>query len=776
LIPAYGDQIRNLLAAAGMGREVPARVSLSDFVAGLKADGAAVEVADWLLDGRAWVNPETGRPRTYRSLTLPELRDLRRAVANLEHLSGRQQKVNVRGRLMNEDQAARDLIGAIAKHHDIKAPKSHGERLAEAGRKGVVSSILEAAGGYMSSIIKVETMVRTLDGHEINGLVWQMIYDPLNRAWEQAMTLSQDLFLERLKQITDQTVGPKALTAWRAEKVNVPGLPVMLTREQLVMAVLNMGNPQNLKSLMNYRLGENGETMTPAQLEAIKEALTKEQWDFVQAVWDFMDNEMYPRLNELTLRTKGVELEKVEAAPVKTKYGEYRGGYFPLRFDRSMSERADFYADTAESLRSDQSLYRQPNTQAGSTISRVGTTYQNLVPHLNFGVLLNSLNENIQDLTHREAVNDVWRLIRRPDVRQAIEGVLGENYWVQMKRWLQETAKPEPIGDPGAASLIRKLRRNTAMAAMGLKMSVAACQVTGIFQSVHTLGAYWTMVGLKEYYKNPARMGAVTKEIYGKSLALANRNKTSYDRDVHEALTLRNPLAENLRDKLTDAYFKPIAWMDQAVANPVWLGGYLKALKEGKSEAEAVSYADTILRVTQPTGAVKDQSRAQRGWGAGEWGKLLNMFSTFFSGTQNLIWEQYHQTAGAFGRGEYLKGTWQAGRAGIFLAVLPALFEFLVKNAGQPPEDEEDWKNVGQGVISYATGGLPVVKDLIGYFTGATYRFEPAPVQSTLTNLEGLVTGPKDLLSGEETRGAGRLALRNSGEGKRSTGMPRARS
>jgi len=299
-----------------------------------------------------------------------------------------------------------------------------------------------------------------------------------------------------------------------------------------------------------------------------------------------MDNEMYPLLNELTLRTKGIELEKVEAASVTTKYGEYRGGYFPLRFDRSMSERADIYADTAESLRSDQSLYRQPDTRASSTIARIGTTYKNLAPHLNFSVLFNSLNENIQDLTHREAVNDVWRLIRRPEIRQAIEGVLGENYWVQMKRWLKETAKPEPIGDPGASSLIRKLRRNTALGAMGLKVSVAACQATGIFQSVHKLGPYWTLVGLKEYYGNPANIMRLTDEIYAKSLALANRNKTSFDRDVHEALTLRNPLTANVRDKLTDIYFKPIAFLDQAVANPVWLGGYHKVLKEGRSEAE----------------------------------------------------------------------------------------------------------------------------------------------------------------------------------------------
>ncbi len=236
-----------------------------------------------------------------------------------------------------------------------------------------------------------------------------------------------------------------------------------------------------------------------------------------------------------------------------------------------------------------------------------------------------------------------------------------------------------------------------------------------------------------------------------------NRNRTSYDRDVHDVLSLRNPLAQTLKDKWVDKAFWPIGFLDQAVANPVWLGAYLKAVKEGKAEADAVYFADSIVRITQPTGAVKDLSRAQRGWGYGDAGKLLTMFSTFFSGTQNLLWEQFHETKGHFKDGEFLKGTYRAGRAVWFMAVLPALMEALIKEG--PPEDEDDLADIAKSVVSFTTGGMPVVKDAVSYWTGDSFRFRPAPVIDSMEAILKAPGGVTEMLGedGDAAKGFGQL-------------------
>ncbi len=747
VLPAYQIQIKNILAEMGLGTKTQAENSLADFVDQLEIDGAPVAVPDWIRNGQwpTWENGKrAGTRKTYRGLSYNQFLELKDAVANLEFLGRRQQKVNVEGRLVNEDDAARDLMGSIAAHHEIRPPKEHGEVLAESGKQGVVKGLLEGLGGYISSLIKTETMARRLDGGVIDGLAQRLIYKPINAAYGKAQALTDDLITGKLKAVVDSTIGAQALLKWRGEKVAGEGLKWVLTTEQRVLYALNCGNPQNLKALRNYRLGEDGAKLSDTQHQALLDSLTEEQWKFVQSVWDFMDHEMYPRLNELTLNTMGIPLRKVEAAPVRTKFGELRGGYFPLKFDRRMSERADRYADAKDVIRSSQGLYSKPNTRSGATIEREGTTYKDLVPMLSFDVLTRSLNDNIHDLTHREAVNDIWRILRRPQIREAIDGTLGDNYWVQIKRWLQEVAKPEQVGDPGGRNILRKVRSNVSTAAMALKVSVMLCQVTGVTQSIHKLGTYWTAVGMKEFYKNPM---AAAKLIYEKSPALKNRNKTSYDRDVHDVLSMRNPLAATLKEKWVDVAFKPIAVMDQAVANPVWLGAYLKAVKEGKAEADAVYFADSVVRVTQPTGAVKDLSRAQRGWGYGDAGKLLTMFSTFFSGTQNLIWEQYHETKRDFRQGNYLKGTAKAGRAAFFLAVLPALMETLIK--GGPPEDEEELADIGKGVVSFLIGGMPVVKDAVSYWMGDSFRFRPAPVLDAMESILNAPGGLAEMVSGE---------------------------
>ena len=759
ILPAYHRQIKNLLARAGLGKAVLVETSLADFVARLDADGAPVAVADWLVNG-AWPvwekGSRAGTNKSWRSLSYEQFQDLKNAVDNLVFLGRRQQLVNVGGRLTAEDKAANALLAGISAIHEIKAAKSQGQLLAESGQNaGLARGLLDAAGGYMASVIKVETMARRLDGGEIDGIAQKLIYKPVDLAWQKSLKLTEELIGGKLQAIVDQHIGQKTMLKWRSEKVIIPGLTQVLTREQVITAALNAGNTQNMRALRNYRLGEDGALLTTDQWQAVFDSLSEGEWHFVQAVWDFLDHDMFPLLNDLTLRTKGIPLAKVEAAPVRTKYGEFRGGYFPLSFDPRMSERGERYNDGPATGETG-TLHGNPNTTAKSTIERSGRSYKDLVPRLSFDVLTRSLTDNIHDLTHREAVNDVWRVIRRPEVRAAIDGVLGEKYWINIKRWLQEVARPEQVGDAGARKLLRTLRGNISASAMALKASVALCQVTGITQSIHKLGTYWTAQGLAAYYGHPTKLKMITDEMYAKSIELKRRNQGSYDRDIHDLLTTHNPLVKTFREHMTQKGFWAIAKLDQAVANPVWLGAYLKATKAlGKTEEEAIYYADTMVRITQPTGATKDLSRAQRGWGLGDGGKLLTMFQTFFNGTQNLIWEQFHETKGDFKTGHYLRGAYRSGRAGLLMAVLPALLEHLIKDG--PPDDEDDLSSIGKGIISYTTGGMPVVKDAVSYLIGDSYGFRPVPAVEGMTAVLNMPEGVADLVRGEGWKGAKKI-------------------
>jgi hypothetical protein len=93
--PDFHMQMKNILAAAGLGRPVEAGESLADFVARLAADGAPVDIAPGIVSGLIWEKPGKNgqvRRRTYRSLKYLEFSDLKDAIDNLAHM-GRRRKV-----------------------------------------------------------------------------------------------------------------------------------------------------------------------------------------------------------------------------------------------------------------------------------------------------------------------------------------------------------------------------------------------------------------------------------------------------------------------------------------------------------------------------------------------------------------------------------------------------------------------------------------------------------------------------------------------------------
>ncbi len=730
--PDVQQHIINLLNKAGFTakKTVPEK-DFQSFLNDLEANGQVLGVADWIRQG-AWPTwdkgPNVGKPKTFRSFSYNEFVDLKMAIDNLAFIGKRSQEINVDGLLRDEDEVATELEAHIEAHNEIKPAKTHADILTEQGDESGVKKVWEILKGYMPSLIKIETVTRRLDGFEINGLTQKLVFKPINDAYNRADAFTEEME-KALTENAQKTVGQKRINQWRGEKVIIDGLVSPITREQLICIALNAGNHQNRTAVMNLELAAGNKKLTPQHLRNILDHLTKEEWDFVQGIWDFLDNQTFPQLNELTLRTTGVPLVKVEAMPVKTKFGTYRGGYYPLKFDTKMSERADRQSkiEMGEEKGRFENLYSTKQTKARATIARVGTTYKNLAPELRLSVLSNSLKQNIHDLSHREAVSDVWRLIKNPKVKSKIIGAVGETYWQQMVHWLSEVTTPDVVGDGGARWFLRKARGNLSLAAMGFKVSTVLCQVSGITQSMEKLGAKWATAGFAEYLRNVTQFRETTNMIYEKSPELARRNSTSYDRDVHDMFSIRNPMAKTFGEKFQEAAFVPMRWADQLMANGIWLGGYLKAIKElNMAEGDAVAYANTMLRITQPSGSSHNLSRAQRGWGYGDAGKLLTMFQTFFSGTQNLIWEQFHKTAADYKKGDYVKGTVDAGRSALYLVVLPSVLDNLVKNG--EPEDEEELIDMAKGVVSFSAAGMPGFRDIVSFYTGDSYQFRPVPV------------------------------------------------
>ena len=383
--PDFHSQIKNILSAAGFsGQRMATEESLGDFVSLMQADGIPVDVAPDIINGTMWEKAgQNGqaRRRTYRSLSWLEFSDLRDAVENLDFLGRQAQTVRVDGLRQSESAVAAALINSIAAEHEIIDPESASEVQRERLATGTIEQAKlrwkkwrKRGTGLMPSTLKWQHMAYELDGQKLNGVAQRTFYSLIDQATNKELILTQQ-YMGRFKEIIESTVGAKAWQAWSAERIYFPEYGEFFSRAQVIAAALNSGNIQNLTALNNHTLFKG------RGAGALLKKMSSLEWDFVQSVWDFMDNEVFPELDSLTRRTKGVRLKKVEANPFDVTLADgsvksMRGGYYPLHFDkRGGSAPIAASRERTEELLSRPTLFNPQNIQASSTIARNGKDY-----------------------------------------------------------------------------------------------------------------------------------------------------------------------------------------------------------------------------------------------------------------------------------------------------------------------------------------------------------------------------------------------------------------
>ena len=624
----------------------------------------------------------------WRELTLDQLREIHDQAQMYAHLGKLKNKLIKAKENRDFEAVVETIVTEIGKNWGMKKvtpeeietmflEKTFGEKLGE------------FKASYLGSLTKVETYLRRLDGFKDLGPIWETIYLPVKQA--------SDVEYRRLTEITKELRGlfdpvKKTLTK---EKFRIPGVDQFLTRETVVMAAMNSGNEGNLKALQENRVYNWDE----AKINTILGNVKPEEWLLVRGVWDMFEKQ-YPDLAAVYKNLSGTTLKKVE------------GDYFPLVFDRKLSWIADRNATEKELRDFFQSIYTLPSVKTGSTIERVGGK---LPPKLKFSVIFEKLAEINHYITHAEAVRDVQKILADPRVRAAIEGapsgIGGPEAYREMMTWLQDVARQRSDPISAVESMVKTVRINTSVVAMGWKFSTAAVQFLGATNTIYKVGAGEFTKALAEFYTNRE---AMVEKIKGMSPELSGRSKV-FDRELRDAYNRIGLDQFRGSQAMKDSFFSLISLMDMAVAYPTWLSAYNKGMKDfAGEESKAIEYADMTTRMTQGTALVKDLAGIQRG---PELKKILSLFYTFFSAYHQLMSDawlkfKFDKTAGNFA--DFLKAWW-------WLTILPATIDYMMKER-EVPGPGEFIKNFLQMRLT----AYPVVRDIMGaVLTDYDYQFSP---------------------------------------------------
>lgn len=612
--------------------------------------------------------------------------------------------------------------------------------------------------GIFANLMKMEVFASEMDNAKADG-VWQRllvqrsteaanyrdemrdeVLNPIAEAYNALPTKTRDRMAERI------TIPEMP---WRSADPNDPrnGTPQIRTRWDVVGMALNLGTSSNLDKLARgYGISEQ------VAEEIVRRELTKEEWDFVQGVWDSL-NLLRPHIARVEREMTGVEPEWQEPREVDTPFGTLKGGYYPVKYDPAQSQQAEDYDNDAVA-----DLFGKRSgvaTSKGHTIAR--TDYAAPLLLSPEQVLFTHVEKIITRNAYAPWVRDVLKAVKQPSIRAAIDRKFGSEFRQQIEPWLRQQVREGIVNESGARfaeKFLRSARVNLTVVAMGLRWSTGLAQTIGLGNSIGRIGFNNVRRGMQRMLSNPSK---AAEFVFARSPEMERRNE-SMNRDVAEAFrqmrsarmsgssTLRK--AKAAQAKAQAFAFWHIGMIDRYVVSiPTWLGAYEKATREGMDDVKASAYADKMVRLSQGSGREKDLSAWQSNQ-TSEGLKFFTMFYTPFNVLLNTQWE----AGRAARRGDWRKAS---SLAFWFMIATPLLDAMLAGDTPWDDDDEEGWATwLARNVGFYQFAGIPIVRDATNYaerkMIGQFATFSPGPIGRIFDATEDAATLAWDATLGED--------------------------
>ena len=690
-------------------KEIERREDLHEWVKQQEELGLTPNIDPRLLTGKY-------APRQhYRDVPMEELRGLYDSIRSIEHLGRLKNRLLVAREQRNRQQAVDEMVASIeatspkgAKYKGIIETSTKGERRAAFWR------------GIAAAHRKLSSFIRQFDGFEAGGPAYNYIIRPLDERteWENEEKAKSTM---RLIKIWGR-YSAKEQRHNAGTKIYIPALGTSLTKAGMIAVALNWGNATNRQRLMGEEeKGGYGWNSTQIAGEGgILDHLDQRDWDFVQEIWDYFE-EFWPEIEAKEKRISGVAPEKVEAMPVETKFGMYRGGYYPIKYNRELDQ--DAFKHFADEIAADMKMgaYARAMTKHGFTKERVKGNVNSPV-RLDLGVIFEHINEVIHDLAFHEVLVDMGQYLNHPKFRKAINN----HYSNQVLTNIQDIMKDIAVGYIPATwegdRFIQHVQSGTTIAGIALNMGTVVLQPMGLTQGMKLIGTRWVFQGMARFFYGGHGMERGIKWIHGKSIMMKNRGE-HLNREIDEVKNKvqREHMVEGISGPIGETYFYMIVKAQMIADIPIWLGMYEKIMERGVKgkevdEATAIQMADRAVKESQASGNMMDLAKVQRG--APTW-KLFTTFYSFFSASYQLMHESWVKTK--------LTHPLSIGALAVdylLIVALPVAMETILRGVMLRGECDggDDMECVGQKLIqnqaAYMIGMYMGLRELSGVFQG----------------------------------------------------------
>lgn len=695
---------RAVLAAYGVGRRGEAAAEYLKKVAAYDPDMSQV------LQGAVDAALQNAKPLD--ELTLDELRALNDEVASLWHLAKRSRQMEVDGDLMDREEVQDALKDRLT---EIGIPDT---------MPGDTSAITPAEQRlakfktYLASARRTESWVGAMDGAD-SGVFRSYIWQPVKEAADAYRTDKARL-LKRFRELLDPI-----RSSMRKRIVDAPELGYTFGKDtggvalnEILHAVLHTGNSSNKRKLL---LGRKWATELPdgtldtsrwdafIKRMADEGVLTKAHFDFVQGVWDLLE-ETKPLAQKTHRDVFGKYFAEVTAEPVDTPFGQYAGGYVPAQADPRVV--SDAKTRTLMEEENASMAFAFPATARGFTKGRVE---YNRPLTLDLATLAQHIDKVLLFGHMERPIRDVRRVLTSKGVAYGVNRIDPAAFDAIISPWLNRAARqtvttPSP-GHWQSWRLWSTLRNRAGMAAMFGNVVNAAQQITGFsiaavkVRPKHLLGA------MAHYAASPRQLA---QDVVEASPYMAGRisNEVAAMNDAIKDILINPGLYEQTQQwTMRHAYFMQSA-VDNVMSPIIWIAARNQALEQGQDEREAGRFADATVRQTQGSTLPEDISNWE---GGSSFSRMFSQFAGYFNMQANLLGTEFQTISRDMG---LRKG---AGR-GLYVLTLAFLVpawvsEIIVQAFRGGPDDEDkdgeyldDWLQAvfGMATLRGATAMVPI--------------------------------------------------------------------
>ena len=704
--------------------------TLSDYLNDMDDLYDNVAVADWIMDEDVSIT----NPR--ERMTASQLEDVVNALKNIKAIAKQEMSINALQKGATYAEFKVEAQETLNKLKTIWKPQ------VGVAQQPTVMEKLKA------SLRSTDNLFEMMDD-------WQ--YGFFSKHFGAAIRYAADNETRKILEYEEKTA--QAYREWLPDKAaekaadyqeKYDELGTSVDKHVLLKMLMNLGNESSARVLCSTRpvgfessaLWVDGDIVQTKinLLDFLGRNLTEADIKYAQAKIDIA--EMYwSEMEALETRWTGFSPKKVEASPVELTLSDgktvvMRGGYFPLMRDGDTGSKhagQEVISDTDP--RQGRNI-RTMSTRRGHLKERVKAKYP---VNLKRGAEFNVAMDAIHDLCFREVMGDFRKIMNDQEMYTLIKEKLGLADFSAFKEYLERAANPQgtnsgSVGESWMGSVANWLRARTVNAAIMLNLKTAvqnlgnpllygnAVDGFGYSDVVAAVSNYSMNMQLAEGYKSAKEF------VYSKSPWMKERSVLPDIslRDMKEMEGL-NPIEK----KAVEFGTRLLVATDNLSAIPVWMQAYGKKIRAGAGEAEAVDFANTVIRRTLGSSRVTEVAPLLRG------GPMLKLFTTF----QGFFNTQYNQWAREYNI--FLKEK-DIMRLTSFVGAKFVMFAFinLMLSAEDPfEEDKDEYQKISKELLTYPMSlagpvgqvGNAIWSRALGM---QTYGYRMTAVQGTIEQME----------------------------------------